>query len=355
MPAQSKGPHLWYRKERREKPSGKLISRGHWVIIDNKRHIATGCAKREVETAQEKLREYLELKHDPTRKKRQIEHIKIADVLNIYLTDKNANLGRMERLNEYWGDLSLADVTGKNCRGYIEHRGNVQGARRDLEDLRAAINHHAKQGLHRELIMVALPPRNPPKENWLSRSDIARMLWVCLNNREMQNGKPTKKKPLRHLARFILIAYYTGTRHGAVLSASFQRGKGRSFVDIDAGLFYRLAEGKQSTNKRQPPVPIPPRLLVHMRRWAENTDDFVITFKGKPLDSVKNAFARCANLAGIADITPHTLRHTTATHLMQKGVDKWEAAGYLGMSIEMLDRVYGHHHPSYMRAAAAAL
>lgn len=30
---------------------------------------------------------------------------------------------------------------------------------------------------------------------------------------------------------------------------------------------------------------------------------------------------------------------------MQADVDKWEAAGFLGMSVEMLDRVYGHHHP----------
>jgi hypothetical protein len=40
---------------------------------------------------------------------------------------------------------------------------------------------------------------------------------------------------------------------------------------------------------------------------------------------------------------------------MQAGIDKWEAAGFLGMSIEMLDRVYGHHHPDYWRAAARAI
>jgi Phage integrase family len=53
-----------------------------------------------------------------------------------------------------------------------------------------------------------------------------------------------------------------------------------------------------------------------------------------------------------ADVTPHTLRHTAATWLMRAGVDKWEAAGFLGMSVEMLDRVYGHHHPDHLRTAA---
>jgi len=37
---------------------------------------------------------------------------------------------------------------------------------------------------------------------------------------------------------------------------------------------------------------------------------------------------------------------------MQAGVDKWEAAGFLGMSVEMIDRVYGHHHPDHLRRAA---
>jgi hypothetical protein len=40
---------------------------------------------------------------------------------------------------------------------------------------------------------------------------------------------------------------------------------------------------------------------------------------------------------------------------MQAGVDKWEAAGFLGMTVEMLDRVYGHHHPRHLRTAAEAI
>jgi hypothetical protein len=37
---------------------------------------------------------------------------------------------------------------------------------------------------------------------------------------------------------------------------------------------------------------------------------------------------------------------------MQKGVDPWKAAGHLGMSVETLLRVYGHHHPDYQKEAA---
>src|ERR1700719_3097040 len=49
--------------------------------------------------------------------------------------------------------------------------------------------------------------------------------------------------------------------------------------------------------------------------------------------------------------TPHTLRHTAATWLMQNGVDPWQAAGFLAMSVKTLLEVYGHHHPEYLKDA----
>jgi integrase len=166
---------------------------------------------------------------------------------------------------------------------------------------------------------------------------------------------------LRHLARFILIGIYTGTRVGAIATASPVRAEGRSFVDLDQGIFYRLAQGKRATKKRQPPAPIPPRLLTHMRRWQRLglIGTHFVEFNGKPILSVKTAFARAVHLAGLSSeggkIVPHTLRHTAATWLMQRGVPIWQAAGYLGMSAETLDRVYGHHSPEHLKGAADAI
>jgi integrase len=196
------------------------------------------------------------------------------------------------------------------------------------------------------------------------------LLWACWRHREIQTrhrgpdkGRriPTNKRPLRHLARFILIGIYTGTRAGAIATASPVRAEGRSFVDLDQGIFYRLAQGKRVTNKRQPPAPIPPRLLAHMRRWHRLglVGGHFVEFNGKPIASVKTAFSRAVQIAGLSaeagKIVPHTLRHTAATWLMQRGVPIWQAAGYLGMSAEMLDRVYGHHSPDHLKGAAHAI
>jgi integrase len=107
-----------------------------------------------------------------------------------------------------------------------------------------------------------------PRDRWLTRSEAARFLWACWSTRETQRAIPTVKFPLRHIARFILIGLYSGTRTAAIAAAAPTGAEGRAYVDLSGGVFYRLAKGKRATNKRQPPVPLPPQLLAHMRRWA---------------------------------------------------------------------------------------
>jgi hypothetical protein len=55
------------------------------------------------------------------------------------------------------------------------------------------------------------------------------------------------------------------------------------------------------------------------------------------------------------NVTPHTLRHTAATWLMQRAAPMWEAAGFLGMSEKTLRDTYGHHHPDHLKGAAEGI
>lgn len=370
MPRRTKPPRLWLRKER-ALADGKRQSA--WYIVDQRRYIPTGCAPGEISAAGKKLAEYIAEQHQPARREAELDQINVADVLSIYVDDCGAYqanqkrfLARLSRLAAFWGERTLAEVTGVTCRRYALERGNAGGARRDLEDLRAAINHHSKEGFHRGSVGVVLPPKGAARERWLTREEAARLLWVCWRARETQFGTPTEKRPLRHLARFILIGLYTGTRAGAIATASSERCDGRSFVDLERGIFYRLAAGRRATKKRQPPVPIPARLLVHLRRWAlidakarqagEPGRTHFVEWQGKAVASVKTGFASAVRQAGLGKgVSPHTLRHTAATWLMQAGVPLWEAAGFLGMSEKMLRDVYGHHHPDHQRGAAEAI
>ena len=372
MPRTSKGARLWLRPARRK--GGRLIANAVWIIIDGGRHVATGCLKGEAREAEKKLAAYIAAKYRPSRLAKDIDQIDIADVLSLYLDDCGPRITdqpKLERcigrLNDFWGGKMLSEVTAAECRAYAHSRGKTGGTRTDLETLRAAINHHAKEGLHHGVVRVLLPPKGLPRDRWLSRDEAAALIWACWRYREQQTvhrGRQkgqqiaTDKRPLRHLARFILIGLYTGTRASAIASASPYRDLGHSFVDLDQGIYYRLAIGRRPTKKRQTPAPIPSRLLAHMRRWVRLgivTSHFV-EWQGAPVKSVKTAFRHAVALAALwGRVTPHTLRHTAATWLMQRGVPIWQAAGYLGMSAAMIERTYGHHHPDYMRGAAQAI
>jgi integrase len=372
MPRRSKGARLWLRPARRK--GNRIVANAVWIIIDGRQHIATGCVAHQTDLAEKRLADYIARKYQPVRHSRDIDRIDLADVLSIYLddcgpriTDRDRLQRYIARLNDYWGGKMLSEVTSAECRAYVKARGKAGGARADLEVLRAAINHHAKENLHLGTVHVALPPKGPPRDRWLTRGEAARLLWTCWHYQEVQTihrgqtkgqKAETKTRPLRHLARFILIGLYTGTRAGAIASSSPYRAVGHSFVDLEQGIFYRLAIGRRATNKRQTPAPIPKRLLAHMRRWVRHgviTSHFV-EWQGAPVKSVKTAFNRAVKLAGIQGrVTPHTLRHTAATWLMQRGVPIWQAAGYLGMSTDVLERTYGHHHPDYMHGAAQAI
>jgi integrase len=376
MSRPNKGARLYKRKARYI--NGKLAHHAVWIIKDGDRHIATGCVASASQTkppreAEQALAGYIAKKYQPERHRRDIEDIDCADVLSIYLSDVGEPadqfeiIARIGRLNEFWGGKMLSAVNAQTCGSYVKRRGKRGGARRDLETLRAAINHHAKEGFHRGVVRVSLPPKGESRDRWLTRKEAAALIWHCWRHREKQTvhtgagkGSPvlTDRRRLRHVARFILIGLYTGTRAGAIATSSPYAEQGRSFVDLERGIFYRKAIGKRASKKRQTPAPVPPRLLAHLRRWKDRK--LIVTcfveFNGKPVASVKRGFRTAVGLAKLpGKVTPHTLRHTAATWLMQRGVPVWEAAGFLGMSPEVLQNTYGHHHPDYLQGAAAAI
>lgn len=247
---------------------------------------------------------------------------------------KNAayNVGN---LSGWWGEKRLTDVTAANCRAYAITRTKAAG-RRDLETLRAAIGHfHREHGPLPVVPAVTLPPKPAPRDRWLTKGEAARLLWAARHT--------------PHLARFVLIGLYTGTRSGAILALEW------SWIDLVSGVMHRRAPGKaEDARKRAPPVKLGRRILSHLRNWQRLDEGagHVVHYDGARVLRIKRSWSGAVKRAGLTGVTPHTLRHTRATWLMQAGVPPWEAAGSLGMSVEMLTRQYGHHHPDFQRKAA---
>ena len=89
-----------------------------------------------------------------------------------------------------------------------------------------------------------------------------------LANARDAGWRGTDKRPLRHLCRFLLLGLYTGSRPGAIFNATWDRGPGRSWVDVERGVFHRHADGTRETDKRQPTgQAFAAPCSAHMRRW----------------------------------------------------------------------------------------
>jgi integrase len=265
---------------------------------------------------------------------------------------------RLHTLLDFFGTMTLSDVNRRSCNRYTTWRGKTAAARRELADLRAAIRHHWTEGLCAALTPVTLPPKTSgARERWLTRKEAADLLRAAWRYREIQKGCLTDRHSLRHVARFILVALYTGTRAGAICGAALGPLVGRGWVDLDRGIFYRRPAGAIETKKRQPTVRIPPRLLCHMRRWQRLglARQSVIEWNSRSVKRINKGFRSACKIAGLGkDVVPHTLRHTCATWLAQRGVPIHEICGFLGMTQEMFNRVYGHHHPDYQSQAVHA-
>lgn len=375
-----KGPRLWLQPERRN--GNGSVEAARWVIRDGNIKRSTGFAEGERRGAEKALIDYIALMHDPRRNVGDPSHVLIADVLSIYARDVAPNHSRPDetaskilRLASWWSDPAFArrkavgpapiltgfvsDINPANCKAYVDFVGATRSASRDLEILRAALNHAHGQRVLDTVIKVSLPPKSAPRERWLTRSEVAKLVWTAWRGGRSANGKSGEGDNChmrRHLARFILLAVYTGSRKQDVLNASFVRHPDRGFIDLERGVWTRKAASKFATKKRQTTIPLPPGLLAHLRRWHRSGQTFAVEFNGRRVENISKAFrALVAECDLDPEVIPHALRHTGVTWGMQIGLDLWEASGYFGMSVKTLLEVYGHHHPDHLKGAAASM
>ena len=138
------------------------------------------------------------------------------------------------------------------------------------------------------------------RDVWLTRNQAADLIRAAWRAKQVMQDRRTSRAVGRHLARFILVGLYTGSRSGAICGAALMPTIGRGHVDLERGVFYRRALGARETKKRQPPVRLPDRLLAHLRRWRRLgiAKQAVVEWNGKPVRSVRKAFRRSREDSG---------------------------------------------------------
>lgn len=413
-----KGARLYFRTGRVDRRTGRALP-DVWVILDGAVERSTGQPRDGLPEAERILGDYILAKNasaapvipdspsDPAS-------VLVVEVLALYAAERAPELaskamttsGFIKKLAQWWTGKTIADVKRSSCKDYVawrtaqrigsaqrednQRRVSDQTARRELEILSAAIGYWHGEHTLTSRPEVWLPLKAESQREALTRSEAAALLLAAMGWTLQADGKWKRRRQeditnRRHIRRYALIGYYTGTRSNVKLSLLWEESARQAWVDLDKGMIWRRGKAEREiANKRRPVVRIPQRLLAHMRRWREmdrkleakinqeraearrlnpalpKEAEFrlisVVHYDGKPLvDRPKRSFAACVADAGLsADVTPHYLRHTAATWLMEGGADPWDASAYLGMSPSMLEKNYGHHRPDYQAAARKA-
>lgn len=368
-----KGPRLYLRK----RPGSPSV----YVIRDGEAEISTGCAATDVDGASQALRDYLADHFRPDTAERSLNRISCAEVLMLYLTDlpedsptRQTIRYHVKALSAFWGEKSLADVKGSTCRQYILQRvkplnGTLpfstlprhakdlaprsvksSTARQELKTFQAAINHWHRESPLSAVPKVSLPKPGSRRERVLERSEVARMLWAC--RRLSRQGHKAAKGAVQytdysHVARFILIGLYTGTRHDALLNLRWSGARLGGHIDLQRGVMFRRGSDERETSKRRPPVQLSRRLQSVLERWRRMEGCaflHAIHYKGQRVTKMRRAWNTVREAAGLGpDVTPHTLRHTCVSWHLWDGKTTWEVGQIVGADAATIDRVYGHH------------
>jgi integrase len=330
MPRRAKGPRLYLDPRRKQ-----------WVVRDGSRFVRTGASEGERGVAEKYLAQYIGHKYRPEPSSEPL----IADVLAVYAEEvapskKSAlRIGYcINHLLPWWGTKSVTEISAKSCRAYANGKAPIQ-AKADLKILKVAVDYwHREYGPLKFLPVFWKPKDNPPKERWLTKTEAARLLNAA--------------RPYQHLRRAILLQLYTGSRPGVILALQWDQ------VDLKAGILHRLARGAAPDDKkRSPPVRLGRRITAHLRRWRRldpPSTVYVCHYARRAVSIPHVAWDTAIERAGLAGtgVTRHTLRHTRATWMLQADVPIWEAAGFLGMTVATMQRVYGHHAPDHQERAA---
>jgi integrase len=269
----------------------------------------------------------------------------IAELWELYRHEKKgrrvaeAMAFEWRKMAPFFGALRPEQVTIDLCRAYTDARravGKHDGTIwTELGHLRTVFLWAAERKLIAHAPPVERPPKPRSKERWLTHAEIERLLAV---------------PKAHHIQLAILLMLSTAGRIGAILELTWDR------VDFDGGKI-NLRTTETGPRKGRAVVPMNDGLRAALSQAKKLAlTDSVVEWAGKEVKSIKTGFRAACKAAKLEDVSPHTLRHTAAVHLVANGVPMQKVSQYLGhSSTAVTERVYGRYAPDHLREEAAIL
>lgn len=361
MPRPNPGPHL------------KLNSDGVWEIrwTEDGRSRRRSTGERDTSRAQAVFSEFLVLQ----RRGSEGESLPVSSLLAHYsqghvdrrVASKLTSELAVGHLVAFFGDSDVSGLGPREIEDYELARGagtvgwedgGVQrgfrkagssSVRRELAVLVAAINYGVRSRILSRVDApeITLPKSSQPRDRWLTRTEAKLLLDTAAARSRGAGVAQGARQRMSRGERFIYLGLYTAGRKEAIETLQWS-----TQVSLDRGLIDLNPPGREQTKKRRPIIPIAaPLRPILQRMYDERTSDFLLDHGG----DIRTTFERTVAAAGLKRVSPHTLRHTAATWMVQAGVSFERVARFLGTTVAMIERVYGHHAPDFLQDAADGL
>lgn len=244
----------------------------------------------------------------------------------------------LRHTNDFFGDLPPAMVERFTVRSYLvlRRKSGVKDSTidKELRIFRQTLKFGVREKWMKDEPHIATPGASAPRQRFLSRAEFAAIFHAA--------------SPL-HLRTFLALAIDTLARGKAILALEWRS------VDFDRRIIWYAPHDPRS-KKRAVQLPMTDRLAAVLKKAQEAAvSPYVVEWNGKPVKSVRKAYERAVERAGIADAHRHDLRRSGASWAVQDGVSFDRVAALLGDSAEMTQKTYAMFSPTYLRGVVDSI
>lgn len=225
------------------------------------------------------------------------------------------------KINKQFLDFSKKqpdDVTEQDIKNYLAHLISLNHSPRSINQSRSALLFFYNEVLEKNFKKIKIPkiPKSLPEV--LSRDEISRLI----------ASAKTRKSQL-----VIKLLYSTGLRVSELTNLRVKD------LDLVRGVAW-VRGGKGSKDR----MVVLPKALINDLLKLENQEYVVEGPKGKVSErAIQSLIRNASRRAGInKKVTPHTLRHSFATHLLESGHDLRLIQELLGHSNLQTTQIYTH-------------
>jgi len=238
----------------------------------------------------------------------------------------------------FYNNKSPSKITIEEIKAFLHHKiKNENIAERTQNQAINAIKYFYENVLHRDKMFIYLKRPKRPKDipSYLSPDEVSRLI-RSINN-------------LKHKA-ILMTIYAGGLRLSEVINLKIE--------DIRSDQNHIRIQGAKGKKDRT--TLLSNRLLEVLRVYVKKYRPHYYLFEGQTggqysARSVQKIMARAVKESGIRHATPHTLRHSFATHLVQNGTDITYVKDLLGHGSIKTTEIYLHLTQKELRNISSPL